>query len=156
MRTEHIPSHRSSYKTCSQCKVGKPISEFNFKNTAAGVHQSYCKECGKRLTRSHYRNNKRQYLDRNVRSYMKRRELVRQLKSCPCADCGVQYPYYVMDFDHREGETKEYQLNRIDRMTTRAILNEIKKCDVVCANCHRVRTYKRRTKQAEEHISSSS
>lgn len=59
-----------------------------------------------------------------------------------------------MDFDHREGEHKEYELNRIDRMTTRAILSEIKKCDVVCSNCHRVRTYKRRIKQEEEHIPS--
>jgi hypothetical protein len=120
----------------------------------SGLRQSYCKECGKGLTRNHYRNNKRQYLDRNVRSYMKRRELMRQMKSRACADCGIQYPFYVMDFDHREGERKEYELNRIDRMTTRAILREIKKCDVVCSNCHRVRTYKRRIKQEEEHTPS--
>jgi hypothetical protein len=143
-----------SNKTCSKCKVSKSISEFNFKQTASGLRQSYCKECGKVLTRNHYRKNKRQYLDRNVRSYMKRRELVRQMKSRACADCGIQYPFYVMDFDHREGERKEYELNRIDRMTIRAILSEIKKCDVVCANCHRVRTYKRRIKHAGEGNSS--
>jgi hypothetical protein len=154
MRAELIPSYGSSYKTCSKCKVSKPVSEFNFRNTAAGMYQSYCKECGKRLTRSHYRNNKRQYLDRNVRSYMKRRELMRQIKSRACADCGIQYPFYVMDFDHREGETKEYELNRVDRMTTRALLREIEKCDVVCANCHRVRTYKRRIEHAGEGITS--
>jgi hypothetical protein len=128
--------------------MSKPVSEFNFRNAAAGMHQSYCKECGKTLTRSHYSNNKRQYLDRNLRSYMKRRELVRQIKSRACADCGIQYPFYVMDFDHREGETKEYELNRIDRMTTRAILREIEKCDVVCANCHRERTYQRGLKKS--------
>lgn len=154
MQPELKPSHRLADKTCSKCKASKPISEFNFRHTASGVRQSYCKECGKGLTRSHYRSNKRQYLERNVRSYMKRRELVRQMKSRACADCGIQYPFYVMDFDHREGETKEYELNRIDRMTTRAILREIKKCDVVCANCHRVRTYKRRIKHAEEHTPS--
>jgi hypothetical protein len=151
MRSELKPTHRLINKTCSKCKASKPVSEFNFRNTASGARQSYCKECGKGFTRSHYRNNKRQYLDRNVRSYMKRRELVRQMKSRACADCGVQYPFYVMDFDHREGEIKEYELNRIDRMTIQAILREIKKCDVVCANCHRVRTYQRRIKQAEDH-----
>jgi hypothetical protein len=134
--------------------VSKPLGEFNYKNTAAGVHQPYCKECGRRLTRSHYKNNKRQYLDRNIRSYLKRRELVRQIKSRPCADCGIQYPFYVMDFDHREGETKEYELNRVDRMTTQALLREIEKCDVVCANCHRARTYKRRIEHAQEDITS--
>lgn len=146
MHKDPATSHALSNKTCSKCKASKSISEFNFKHTASGLRQSYCKECGKGLTRNHYRNNKRQYLDRNVRSYMKRRELVRQMKSRACADCGIQYPFYVMDFDHREGESKEYELNRIDRMTTWAILSEIKKCDVVCSNCHRVRTYKRRVK----------
>ena len=154
MQTELTAPHGSNYKTCSKCEVSKPVSEFNFKNTAAGVHQSYCKECGKKLTRSHYRNNKRQYLDRNVRSYMKRRELVRQIKSRACADCSIQYPFYVMDFDHREGEIKKYELNRVDRMTTRALLREIEKCDVVCANCHRIRTYKRRMKHEGEDITS--
>ena len=154
MQIELITSLELGYKTCSKCKVSKPLSEFNYKNTAAGVHQSYCKECGKRLTRSHYRNNKRQYLDRNIRTYLKRRELVRQIKSRPCADCGIQYPFYVMDFDHREGETKEYELNRVDRMTTQALLREIEKCDVVCANCHRARTYKRRMEHSQEDITS--
>lgn len=152
MKTESITSHNPNYKTCSKCKVSKPVTQFNFKNTAAGVHQSYCRECGKLLTRSHYKQNKRQYLDRNVRSYMKRRELVRQIKSRACADCGIQYPFYVMDFDHRQGETKEYELNRIDRMTKRALLREIEKCDVVCANCHRVRTYKRRIEHGGSNV----
>jgi hypothetical protein len=147
MHPELKPSHRLTNKTCSKCKANKPISEFNFRHTASGVRQSYCKECGKGLTRSHYRSNKRQYLERNVRSYLKRRELVREMKSRACADCGIQYPFYVMDFDHREGETKEYELNRVDRMTPRAILREIKKCDVVCANCHRERTHQRSLKK---------
>ena len=146
MQVELTNPHESESKTCSKCQTTKSASEFNFRNRMLGKRHSYCKECGNNLTHSHYRNNKRQYLDRNVRSYLKRRELVQQIKSRACADCGIQYPYYVMDFDHREGETKEYELHRIDRMTTRAILREIEKCDVVCANCHRVRTYKRRIK----------
>jgi hypothetical protein len=148
MKTESTIPHNSNYKTCSKCKVSKPVTQFNFKSTAAGLYQSYCRECGKLSTRSHYKQNKRQYLDRNIRSYMKRRELVRQIKSRGCADCGIQYPFYVMDFDHREGETKEYELNRIDRMTTRALLREIEKCDVVCANCHRERTHQRALKMS--------
>ena len=57
-------------------------------------------------------------------------------------DCGVKYPPYVMDFDHRPGEKKSYHIgvmvNR--RFTKKRIQEEIDKCDVVCANCHRVRT----------------
>ena len=137
-------------KLCSKCQEVKQVSDFNFRHRATGVRHSYCRDCGKQLTRSHYAENKRQYLDRNVRSYLKRREFVQRIKSRPCADCGIQYPYYVMDFDHREGEIKKYQLNRIDRMTVRTILHEIAKCDVVCANCHRERTYQRKRKSLTE------
>lgn len=147
MPAEFTTSPEANYKTCSKCKRRRLLNDFNFRNKEARIRCSYCKECGRALTRNHYRNNKRQYLNRNVRSYLKRRELVRQMKSRPCADCGVQYPYYVMDFDHREGETKEYELNRIDRMTLRAIMRETQKCDVVCANCHRERTHQRSLKR---------
>lgn len=137
---EHDPTH----KTCSGCCVVKPIEEFNFKYRAKGVRHSYCRECGKRLTRSHYKRNKRSYLKRNLRAYTERRQLVLEAKSRPCADCGIQYPYYVMDFDHRDGRLKEFSLHAVHRVTKRAILREIAKCDVVCANCHRERTHQRR------------
>jgi hypothetical protein len=125
MRTEGLASPRSEQKACSRRRAIKTIIEFSFRDKSAGVRHAYCKECGKGLTRNHYANNKRQYLERNARSYSKRREFVRRTKSRPCADCGVQYPYYVMDFDHREGEVKEYALNSFERMTMRAILREI-------------------------------
>ncbi len=70
--------------------------------------------------------------------------MVVEAKSRPCADCGIQYPYYVMDFDHRDGGLKEFPLYSVHGVTKRAILREIEKCDVVCANCHRERTHRRR------------
>ena len=69
------------------------------------------------------------------------RTLVREAKSVPCADCGRSYPYYVMDFDHVKG-SKVCGVARL--VTTRnkgAVLREIDKCEVVCANCHRMRTH---------------
>jgi hypothetical protein len=136
-------------KTCSSCRVTRPVTEFNFKNRAAGVRHSYCRECGKKITRSHYKRNKQAYLERNTRARIRHRELVRSVKARPCADCGVQYPYYVMDFDHRDGEDKIFELNAVDRMTLPGILREIEKCDVVCANCHRERTQRRIVGDAE-------
>jgi hypothetical protein len=132
-----------SQKVCSKCKVSKTVADFNFRYRATGERLPYCRECGKELTKSHYRRNKRQYIARSLRSNAKRREYMRQVKSCPCADCGVQYPYYVMDFDHREGEEKSFEMNRVSRVTLGALKKEIDKCDVVCANCHRERTYQR-------------
>lgn len=130
-------------KVCSKCKVSKTITDFNFRKRSTGLRLPYCRECGKQFTQSHYRRNKRQYIGRSVRAKKQRREYLRQVKSRPCADCGVQYPYYVMDFDHREGEEKIFEMNRVNYVTMRTIKQEIEKCDVVCANCHRERTYQR-------------
>ena len=141
---------KAEYRVCSRCLMNKPISEYNFRYRAAGVRHSYCKSCGKVLTHSHYVRNKRQYLDRNARTFAGRRAFLRQMKSRPCADCGIQYPYYVMDFDHREGLQKNFSLSRVEGVTLRTIQREIEKCDVVCANCHRERTHQRRIGSLKE------
>jgi hypothetical protein len=73
--------------------------------------------------------------------------MIRQAKSVPCADCGLSFPYYVMDFDHRPGEIKDFALANVasqSRISAKRIRAEIAKCDVVCANCHRIRTWRRR------------
>ena len=132
-----------THRTCSKCKKILPFEEFNFRYREKGIRFAYCRECGKLLTRNHYKNNKKQYLKRNARSFAKRQEFVRNFKSRPCQDCGVQYPYYVMDFDHRENEVKELQINQVILYTIEKLKREIAKCDVVCANCHRERTFQR-------------
>ncbi len=70
------------------------------------------------------------------------REIIIAAKSVPCADCGVQYPPCVMDFDHVTGE-KRFNVGNVvwSRTTTAALLAEIAKCEVVCSNCHRIRTF---------------
>jgi hypothetical protein len=75
-------------------------------------------------------------------------EVLDQLRSVPCADCGERFAQCSMDFDHRDPATK---LARVTSMVGRAglqrILAEAAKCDIVCANCHRRRTLERRSKQ---------
>lgn len=137
-------------KICSRCKKSKLFEEFNFRNKQLNIKHSYCRECGKISTRKYYKNNKTQYLQRNLQAYKKRRNFIHQAKSKPCADCGIQYPYYVMDFDHREDEVKMHQLNQAARLKMKTIKDEIAKCDVVCANCHRERTFQRLGKKLNE------
>lgn len=69
------------------------------------------------------------------------RQRIVALKNKPCADCGIQYPPYVMDFDHRPGEVKMENVGAMSRFSEEAIAAEIAKCDLVCANCHRERTF---------------
>lgn len=65
---------------------------------------------------------------------------VEGLKAAPCSDCSGNFPPVAMDFDHVRGE----KLNNIGSMTSwDRILVEVAKCDLVCANCHRLRTHAR-------------
>jgi hypothetical protein len=66
-------------------------------------------------------------------------------------DCGVGYPHYVLDFDHRPGEQKTAGINvLVKRGASASVLrSEMAKCDLVCANCHRMRTWQRK-QDAEE------
>lgn len=72
------------------------------------------------------------------------RALLAQLKSVPCADCKGTFDPVCMDFDHREPGTKREAVSKLFKRGKKAVLAEIAKCDVVCANCHRLRTYRRR------------
>lgn len=62
---------------------------------------------------------------------------------CGCRDCGYRADAAALDFDHVRGE-KLFELARAGTRSRSSIEIEITKCDVVCANCHRVRTYNRR------------
>ena len=83
--------------------------------------------------------------ERRVRHKAEIRSWIQQLKSdMPCADCKLQWPYYVMHFDHL-GDDKEMEINEaVNRGWSRARIQlEIDKCELVCANCHAIRTYQR-------------
>lgn len=68
---------------------------------------------------------------------------IQQLKSnTPCADCGRTFPAVCMDFDHL-GDKKFSVANGIVYSRPR-LQAEIDKCEIVCANCHRIRTQNRR------------
>lgn len=93
--------------------------------------------------RRYYAANRAAQYQRVNRRKAELRIFVREAKERPCADCKVQYPYYVMQFDHR-GD-KKFNLSWAYRMAGfNQIKAEIEKCDVVCANCHAERTHRRR------------
>lgn len=72
-------------------------------------------------------------------------EQIRELKAkTPCADCGLKFHPVCMDFDHRPGEIKIAGVAALVSHGSARALDEIKKCDIVCANCHRLRTFNRR------------
>lgn len=82
-----------------------------------------------------------------------KRQLINYAKNKPCADCHVKYPPCVMDFDHREPWNKKFNIGaKALAVDVGQLAEEIIKCDVVCANCHRLRTWKQ-SKTSHETIS---
>jgi hypothetical protein len=71
------------------------------------------------------------------------RPLIDAIKDRPCADCGLRFPPICMDFDHRDPTTKLENVSILygNGAAWERIRAEIDKCDVVCANCHRIRTW---------------
>ena len=70
-----------------------------------------------------------------------------EIKSKPRADCGGSFEVCCMDFDHRDGTEKAYNVGSMfaHHYSRELIETELAKCDLVCANCHRIRTRDRRT-----------
>lgn len=80
------------------------------------------------------------------------RAYVRSFKEAqPCADCGWRMPWYVMEFDHRDGRGPgdSTVASLIGQGTLDRVILEIEKCDLVCANCHKIRTHKRAVARGE-------
>jgi hypothetical protein len=90
-----------------------------------------------------YAANKAKVAEKKDRKRARLRELVREAKQRPCADCGVRYPYYVMDLDHVSGEKLMIVSKLVNFGATQRLVDELAKCEAVCANCHRARTWER-------------
>ena len=61
-----------------------------------------------------------------------------------CIDCGEMYPHYMLEFDHLPGYEKiDSPIRLASRYGMEKALEEVKKCDIVCANCHKIRTWQR-------------
>ena len=94
----------------------------------------------------YYRENKVKLQNLKRERTNKLRLYIQEIKSnTPCTDCGIQYPSYIMDFDHiPERGKKEYDISNLKLFSSIEVLKqEIEKCEVVCSNCHRHRSWMR-------------
>jgi hypothetical protein len=104
-----------------------------------------CRPCAQARAKRYQEENKDLVRERNLAysransgaHYEKRRARLYALKDYPCFDCGVQYPPAVMEFDHVRG-VKSFEIG-ISEMGRKDLAEEIMKCDLRCANCHRLR-----------------
>lgn len=131
-------------KRCSRCGLNLDRSLFTKNSSRKDGLNSSCKECHSKYTKEHYRANKRYYKAKSHKNSERIRSYTTQLKeSSPCVDCGEFYPACVMDFDHLGGKLFSIS-SAVVRKSFESIKAEILKCEIVCSNCHRIRTAKRR------------
>lgn len=129
-------------KTCYKCKESKQVGEFNKCSCTADGLQPLCRVCDNKQSRARYQGNK-QYHNRYVKRHRQKTiAFLNRVKSQPCADCGKTFHPVCMDFDH--SFDKKFNVSQAKSLSIKSISKEIEKCEVVCSNCHRLRTYKRR------------
>lgn len=135
-------------KICSSCKVNKNLSEFPpNKNNRDGFNKK-CRDCYNQYMKFYYEKNKIKHLSRvSINNKIKLDEVRDYIYSFllknPCVDCGESNPV-VLEFDHIDIETKNDSISNMirKRVSIDKIAEEIVKCEVRCANCHKIRTAK--------------
>lgn len=132
-------------KICARCKKRKNLKHFGTRmRRGRAEFQAYCIPCNKAYQRQHYIDNESIYTEKSVK-YRKdlKRWIEEEFKSDPCVDCGNDFPPFVMDFHHRDRATKILSISEMVNkgLSADKIIDEIAKCDLVCANCHRIREH---------------
>ena len=131
------------FRLCAMCGLWKPQSDFHESRTG---QFSYCRECRRAYDRRYYHERgKQSRLARRRLSAKAARAWMASIKEgVPCADCGQVFPVWVMHWDHLPGYEKVGSISTLVTSRRRTlILAELKKCELVCANCHVLRTISR-------------
>lgn len=127
-------------KTCPVCKKEKEIYNFHKLTKSKNKAQSYCMECKKQVDKIRYQKNPKYF--RYMYKIVEQRNLKYiwdHISKRFCVDCG-ENDIAVLDFDHIKG--KRHNINAMRSHSIKTIDEEINKCVVRCANCHRKKTAK--------------
>lgn len=128
------------FKICPSCKQKKVIEDFARNTARRDGRQVHCRACKAYYDHNYYLINKKIHYE-NVKKYLaeNRQRVWDYLQQHPCIDCGEKDPI-VLDFDHFEAKKAMISYMKRNRFSWKSIKNEIKKCVVRCANCHRKKT----------------
>jgi hypothetical protein len=134
-------------KTCYVCKLEKPFTDFYKRAYAKDGCQPYCKACQKVRIKAYYDANPTPTLERTKHNKREARRLFDEwMSQQACIDCGESDPV-VLDCDHVRGTKRNNVSTMVGRGDTwKLISEELEKCEVRCANCHRRKTRERAAK----------
>lgn len=131
-------------KKCTSCSEEKELTEFHRNNRINGYH-SRCKKCYRTYDQRYYAGNKESVKRRTAMKRLELREWYWKKKAGSCSDCYQLFHPVCMQFDHRPSTIKIASVSDlVAKLTSKEEIEvEIQKCDLVCANCHALRTWDR-------------
>lgn len=129
----YCDSCHQSYKTqskkskvCPTCNQNKPITDFHKRGNDSHLYQYQCKNCRNISCKKKYRNIKQKCID---------------YKGGKCEKCGYNKCQAALDFHHIDPTEKNFQISQFQFFdwgkNKYKIINELDKCMLICANCHR-------------------
>lgn len=132
---------------CNKCgRENLTLDDFPWKNKAKGKKTKACKECTVKTSMKHYISNKERYIAASAKRSKEQRLIISEklygfLTGKECKDCGTT-DIRVFEFDHLDPSLKQFNIGNAANqgVSWERILNEIEKCEIICANCHRIRT----------------
>lgn len=137
-------------KICSKCGLNKPLTDYFVKDGRTGRLHAQCKECYKEHRRTFYADHYARYGELyRQRAQLRRARLRKEfrenmlayLQKSKCAVCG-ENDIRVLEFDHINPMTKSFNISQAVSLGHgwKDVVNEMKKCRVLCANCHKKHT----------------
>lgn len=132
---------------CLRCPGKKSEDDFELDGRYTPARRkAVCRECVRKRQRARYTAKGRnpqaprpEYYSRRYKAHM---HTVDELKQCPCVDCVKSFPAPCMEFDH-VAPGKSSNIANMQNCKRQRVAAEVALCEVVCCNCHRVRTFNR-------------
>lgn len=118
-------------------------------------YQKRWKEANRERVREYSReyrkdpDNRRKHQEDHVKRKFERKQKAIEYLGGKCADCAGVFPSAAYDFHHRDMAQKEFNLSTLLQYRWELVLPELNKCDLLCANCHRIRHYDPKLLQTE-------
>jgi hypothetical protein len=139
-------------RACTKCGEIKPLEAFPPVRRGEPKLQTWCRDCFAAYGVEYYRKNREAQKARLLRNTFARRadnrmRAIDYLRAHPCVDCG-ETDIVVLQFDHLRDKKADVTRLINSGATWAAIEREIAKCEIRCANCHRLETARRHTSRA--------
>lgn len=130
----------NTFKTCYKCSISKPLFDFNKSKARKDGVQSICRLCSQEVNNLGYKQNPNRVKavkENRDKTRKRNKRLINRYKVlCGCKFCNERTAI-CLDFHHLDPSVKEDNLSRMDCAPISKLKEEIRKCIVVCSNCHR-------------------